>query len=238
MKYYVIRTETGLYVNHITDKKIINWEVNVQVPKHKVGQLTIFERFKNLEDVIGDIFEYFLINENYKKYSLNSLCDKYKEYNNRILRIKHANATFLRNLSCCILTSLLNTLKGIGKDYWVTERRRNYIRVDLVLKGVIVYDTRKRKGNYGDDFIFLPYDYYKLILYNNSLKNALAWADTNIVTQLESLGFYRIDVLVKIFNSLIEKCKLDENIEQFLIFTANKQIVDIRYNKFSSDLPF
>lgn len=238
MKYYVIRTETSLYVNHITDKKIINWEVNVQVPKHKVGQLTIFERFRNLEDVIGDIFEYFLINENYKKYSLNSLCDKYKEYNNRILRIKHVNATFLRNLSCCILTSLLNTLKGIGKDYWVTERRRNYIRVDLVSKGVIVYDTRKRKGNYGDDFIFLPYDYYKLILCNNSLKNALAWADTNIVTQLESLGFYRIDVLVKIFNSLIEKCKLDENIEQFLIFTANKQIVDIRYNKFSSELPF
>lgn len=238
MKYYIARLKTGFYINHLTDGKIINWEVRTQIPKQEVGQPTFFQKFRELRDVIYDIFEYFLVNENYKKYSPNSLCDKYKEYNNRILRIKYVNATFLRNLSCCILTSLLNILKGIGKDYWVVEYHINPIRVYSTTKGIIVYDTRKRKGFYSDDFIFLPYDCYELILYNDNLKNALAWADTNIVTQLESLGFYRIDVLIKIFNSLIKKCKLDKNIEQFLIFTANKQIVDIRYNKFSSELPF
>lgn len=238
MKHYVTRLRTGFIVYYFTDKKLIKWEVEAPMPKYKIGQPTIFEKFRNLEDIISDIFEYFLINENYKKYSPNSLCDKYREYNNRILRIKHVNATFLRNLSYCILISLLNTLKGNRKDYCVKEIHKDNIEVKLTKRGVIVYDNRKRKGYYGDDFIFLPYDCYELILHNNNLKNALAWADANIVTQLESLGFYRIDVLVKIFNSLIKNCKLDENVEQFLIYTTNKQIVDIRYNKFSSELPF
>lgn len=235
---YVTANKNGFYIYQYLNGKCISWRVNVQLPNHEVGQPNIFEKHRDLERVICDIFEYFLLNENYKKYNLNSICDKYKEYNNKILRIKHVNTTVLRNISCCILRSLLNILKGIEKNYCVKETYKDTARVKLVQKGLIVYDGEQRKGHYGDNFIFLPYDLYELIKGHIGLKNVLIWADTNIILKMKSLGYYRIDVLVKILNSLIKRCKLDEDIENFLIFTINKQITDIRFEMFSSDLPF
>lgn len=238
MKGFVEHINEGFHICEFKNNKSISWTVKVEIPKNKVGQPTIFEKHRDLNNVISEIFEYFLVNKNYKKYNTNSICEKYKEYNNKLLKIKHVNVTLLRNISYSILISLLNTLKGIGNDFIEKDLYKDYIKVKLLPKGVIVYDETTRMGYYGDDFIFLPYDYYELVKNHIGLKNTLAWADTNIIKKMEVLSFYKTNVLIKIFNSLIKKCKLDEDVEEFLIFTANKQIIDIRYNKFSSDLPF
>lgn len=238
MKYFVQRINEGFHVYESKNHKSISWTVKVEIPKNKVGEPTIFEKHRDLNNIIGEIFEYFLVNKNYKKYNTNSICEKYREYNNKLLKIKHVNVTLLRNISYSILISLLNTLKGIGNDFIEKDLYKDYIKVMLLPKGVVVYDETIRMGYYSDEFIFLPYDYYELVKNHIGLKNTLAWADTKIIKEMEVLSFYKTNVLIKIFNSLIKKCKLDEDVEEFLIFTANKQIMDIRYNKFSSDLPF
>lgn len=238
MKYFVQRIDKGFHVYELKNHKDISWTVKVELPKNEIGQPTIFEKHRDLNNIIGEIFEYFLVNKNYKKYNTNSICEKYREYNDKLLKIKHVNTTLLRNISCSILISLLNTLKGIGSDFIEKDLYKDYIKVKLLPKGVIVYDTTIRMGYYGDDFIFLPYDYYELVKNHIGLKNALAWADTEIINEVEFLGFYKTNVLIKIFNNLIKKCKLDENVEQFLISTTNRQIMKIKCDKFSSDLPF